>query len=238
MYAIRSYYGVSIAEKLSKEQLPTGHLPKGQFPKKQLPEEVLRPEATGEVLTLSNTPIAETDSEDPVAGSRAEWMEFVSKAETIAYNKERLLAKLEEYRDLDVREAASGKRSANLFYQIREEGENRFVFLCHVNKKINKVDQAEKYVLSIKGSWNVEILHTMTGEVEPVAAEYKNSSGAGSIQTCLFWTAYAEDSLLLRLRQRTEEEQTGAFPARQYLESLSMKKEKSLQVNNTRNNFV
>lgn len=58
---------------------------------------------------------------------------LADKCETVAFSKYRLLEAVKGARDIEVLED-DGKPSTNLIYQMREEGENRWLFLCHVNR--------------------------------------------------------------------------------------------------------
>ena len=106
---------------------------------------------------------------------------------------------------------------------MREEGKNRWLFLCHVNrtekvsdaciiinelqerKKNQDLPREEKLRIRICGTWNVTVYDAMTGEIYPVKAEYHKGD------TILKQSMFDHDSLLLWLEsadEKTESEKT------------------------------
>lgn len=114
---------------------------------------------------------------------------------TIPYQQYDLLEALEEDRSLEVR-FANGHRSDNLFYQMRQDETCKWLFLCHVNRKRNRVDQAENMNIRIRGEYEVTCYDALTGETEEMEAEYREGF------TCLTAQMYAEDSFLWKLTER------------------------------------
>lgn len=135
---------------------------------------------------------------------------LADKCETVAFSKYRLLEAVKGARDIEVLED-DGKPSTNLIYQMREEGENRWLFLCHVNrtekisdacivinelqerKKNQDLPREEKLRIRIRGAWKVTVYDAMTGEIYPVNAEYHKGD------TVLKRSMFDHDSLLLWL---------------------------------------
>lgn len=135
---------------------------------------------------------------------------LAEKCETVAFSKYRLLEAVKEARDIEVFED-DGKPATNLIYQMREEGENRWLFLCHVNrtekisdacivinelqerKKNQDLPREEKLRIRIRGSWKMTVYDAMTGEIYPVKAEYHKGD------TVLERSMFDHDSLLLWL---------------------------------------
>ena len=140
---------------------------------------------------------------------------LAEKCETVAFSKYRLLEAVKDARDIEVLEA-DGKPSTNLIYQMREEGENRWLFLCHVNrtekvsdaciiinelqerKKNQDLPREEKLRIRIRGTWNVTVYDAMTGEIYPVKAKYHKGD------TILKQSMFDHDSLLLWLEPADE----------------------------------
>lgn len=106
-----------------------------------------------------------------------------------------LLNALEEERVLDVRKQ-SGRRADNLFYQMREDGDSRWLYLCHVNRKDSHISSPELYEVQIKGKYEVTLYDTLSGEIGEIAAEQKSG------YTVLTRSMYGEDSILLKLDSR------------------------------------
>ncbi|MBR6028377.1 MAG: hypothetical protein IKP40_04745 [Clostridia bacterium] len=87
-----------------------------------------------------------------------------------------------------------GRPSNNLLSALREDGDCRSLFLCHVMPTDRRApDQPEDYRIELKGLWTVSLCDTLTGEITPLPAEYR----AG--HTLLCWHCWGQDSLLLRL---------------------------------------
>lgn len=112
-----------------------------------------------------------------------------------------ILAALEEDRLLDIRKADGG-RCDSLLYQLREDGEQSWLFLCSGKNPVSPdVDPAPLLRMRLKGEYTLELYDTMSGEVQPYPAEYENG-----------WTVwervwYMHDSLLLRLTPGRSEKQ-------------------------------
>lgn len=111
----------------------------------------------------------------------------------IPFVKTKLLQLLEDYRDIDIR-TTDGSRSDNLFYQIRQDGDKNWLFICHVNKMKNPdIASIEKVNISIKGTWSPILYDTMTGNIEQISAQLKEN------KTIIQYEFSQHDSLLLCL---------------------------------------
>ena len=147
---------------------------------------------------------------------------LAEKCETVAFSKYRLLEAVKGARDIEVLED-DGKPSTNLIYQMREEGENRWLFLCHVNrtekisdacivinelqerKKNQDLPREEKLRIRIRGAWKVTVYDAMSGEIYPVNAEYHKGD------TVLKRSMFDHDSLLLWLEPAGAGEENNEF---------------------------
>lgn len=103
-----------------------------------------------------------------------------------------LLDALEEERILDVRKR-NGRRADNLIYQMREDGDTKWLYLCHVNRRSSHISSPEVYEVRIKGNYGVTLYDTLSGEIGEIAAEQKDG------YTVLSRSMYGEDSILLKL---------------------------------------
>jgi hypothetical protein len=105
----------------------------------------------------------------------------------------RIVQELEEYRDLDIRRA-DGARSDSLIYQMRDEADRKWLFICN-GKKLDNPDIPiqEKLRIGIKGNWSPVIYDTMTGETKSCDASIYNG------KTWIECKFYQHDSLLLCL---------------------------------------
>ncbi|WRT67480.1 uncharacterized protein IL334_004452 [Kwoniella shivajii] len=113
---------------------------------------------------------------------------------TLSWSKAQILSSLQPHRDLDMNVSdttlyrAQGTRADSLFYQMREDGEERYVFICNTDRK-----ESCPVTLSITGEWAVEALETFAGSSWEVAAEQSN--GRTSFK---YWFDGCE-SVILRL---------------------------------------
>lgn len=151
----------------------------------------------GRVVFAGRTPRLEgaVPSERPVR--------FAERCTCIPFCKETLLEALEDVRFLDVRDE-SGNRSDNLIYQLREDGEERWLFLSHVRSMENPdVPQGQRLKITLQGIWQAEKYDALTGDVR------KMPCAPTECETVLHETMYEQDSLLLRLRPIEEENAGG-----------------------------
>ena len=108
------------------------------------------------------------------------------------FTRAAVLEALAPFRTIELRQK-KGSLTEDMIYQMREDNENRWLFLSHVNRVKNMTDVPCLYKLRIRGQWNPAVYDTMTGEIRPCGAELKNGD------TCLEKKLYGEDSLLLFL---------------------------------------
>lgn len=126
---------------------------------------------------------------------------LAARCERVPFERDAILAALEPVRELDIR-TPQGERSDNLIAQLRDEGEDRWLFVCHCNPPATPDDCApEHYTLTLRGSWSATWYDTLTGRILPL--ESIEEDGA----TRLEWHCFCHDSLLLRLRPAACERQ-------------------------------
>lgn len=136
--------------------------------------------------------------------------ELAEKTECISFGCLPVVEALKDFRELEIREA-DGMESTNLIYQMREEGEDRWLFVTHVNRTENpesayfahhgpitrkrNVDLPveEELTITIKGIWNLEVYDTLSGKIFAKEGSWKDGN------TILHQTMYDQDSLLLHL---------------------------------------
>lgn len=103
-----------------------------------------------------------------------------------------LMTMLDEENDLHIC-IDHGCKATNLLCQWRQDGDNRWLFVCHAWPKQDQPLEPEFYTLRLRGRWTPTCYDALTGEISPLACCWENGD------TLLTWRAYAEDSLLLRL---------------------------------------
>ncbi|WWC89676.1 uncharacterized protein L201_004601 [Kwoniella dendrophila CBS 6074] len=113
----------------------------------------------------------------------------------LPWSKAQILEALYPHRDLDMIVShttlyrAQGTRADSLFYQMREDGDDRYVFICNTDRK-----ESCPVILNIRGEWAVEVLETFTGALWEIKAEQANGQ-----TTFTYWFDGCE-SVALRLR--------------------------------------
>ena len=145
------------------------------------------------------------------AGTPAKWVNAVPDdrakklAETcsrIPFTRTALMDALLPWREVSVWTEA-GIRHDNLMTRIRQDGDARWVFLCHAFDKMIKTDWTgnvgltEKVEVRLAGAWDLTCHNAMTGEIRSLPAIVKNG------ETCFTTELSIHDSLLLHLMPRT-----------------------------------
>ncbi len=137
-------------------------------------------------------------------------LELADRCKKVPYSYSQILDALEDYRDVDIlveavdgedhtkiKHVEEGVRANNLFYQMREDKEDRWLFICHVNKMENEhIAHTEKWRISIEGEWEPVAYDTLTGEIHGIKATYEQG------KTIIEHYCSQHDSLLLSLKKR------------------------------------
>jgi len=128
-----------------------------------------------------------------------------------------VLEALEGDRLIDIRRK-NGARCDRILYQLRQDGEGRWLFLANGKNPVSPdVDEADPLRIRIKGEYALNLYDTMTGDIAPLSASYEGG-----------WTVierdwHMHDSLLLRLEPgrgsgekaaQTEKKAVSCAPAR------------------------
>jgi hypothetical protein len=160
----------------------------------------------GEIIFMGNLPgyLDAKSSKEPEL--------FAETCTRTPFNFKDLLDTLEPYREIDVtvkqmdgddlsqmKHKETGTRTSNMFYQLRQDGKDKWLFLCHVNKPKNEhVTYTEELKITIKGEYQPVVYDTMTGETYKILPEYRNGN------TEIIYYCSLHDSLLLRLMEREQ----------------------------------
>ena len=131
--------------------------------------------------------------------------ERLAKKSVHAKDIDALCVQLEKHRAVSI-ENEAGEQADNLLYQLRQDGHDKWLFLCHAYKTVS--DRPEKIKISLPGCYSVKTYDTLNGKTE--RADYQ----ADESQTVISCSLYEEDSALFRLT-----------PVRQGLQPLTEKKE-------------
>lgn len=158
-------------------------------------------EKGGRILFLGEAPGYVDARRSPEAETLAK------QAEILPFNRARILEALQEERDVDIdvfpmdgvdptrmKHKEEGNRASNLTYQMRCDGENRWLFVSHVNKPANEhITWTEQWKIRIRGLFRPVVYDTMTGEIFPINAKYREG------WTLVEHFASQHGSLLLKL---------------------------------------
>lgn len=77
----------------------------------------------------------------------------------VPWNRLDILRSVDHFRDLEIETASNFGHAETLLYQMRQDGEERFVFICNTNR-----DSAVDTLVYLCGKWKVELLDTLTGD--------------------------------------------------------------------------
>lgn len=141
----------------------------------------------GQVIFLGDRPdYVDAEKSDAVR-------ELFSHAVCIGFDDSAILQALEAVRLIDIRKE-DGSRADHVLYQLREDGEQKWLFICNgKNPDCPDVDPVPKLRFMLKGEYAVEVYDTMNGEVYPFPSEYEEGT------TILEKVWYMHDSMLFRL---------------------------------------
>ncbi len=132
-----------------------------------------------------------------------------SQSTVIDYDQCQLLQQLEEFRFIRM-QSGDGLTADNLLYGMRQDGENRWLFIAqgkrqwHHNPVQTKIKLQHDVVmpqslrLTFKGVWYPSLYNTATGQITKPACHYENGD------TVLLRTVYENDSLLLKLSPKPQ----------------------------------
>lgn len=137
---------------------------------------------------------------DEKLGIRAKELYNSPAAQRISFSRGALLSSLENDRIVELRNA-SGSLTNDLLYQIREDGDNNWLFICP-GRSVQNIDLSlrKDIIIKVKGKFAVTLYNSLNGEI--TQHPYKHENGYTIINTSL----YAHDSLLYRLTPSENEE--------------------------------
>lgn len=113
--------------------------------------------------------------------------------QVIMFERQDLLAALDDFREVELREA-DGTRTKNLLYQLRMDGQEKWLFIARGTEPYNKdIPRKREIRLRIKGLYAPVLFNTQNGQEESIAFRHENNC------TVIPYYFYDYDSLLLRL---------------------------------------
>lgn len=84
----------------------------------------------------------------------------LQNATHVPFSKTDILRELEGVRELRATLVRSGGAADSLLYQMRVDGDDRYVFVCNTDRQFARDTQ-----LDLRGDWDVSVLDTMVGDV-------------------------------------------------------------------------
>lgn len=120
---------------------------------------------------------------------------------------------------VDIREE-NGRRAENLIHQLRQDGEDRWLFIAHREMPgYQDSPQKKKWHISMQGEYSVRKYDTVTGKITPIPSVCVDGKTAVEVEV------YELDSLLLRYVPREEE----SFPETPKVEKYPLPVEKLVE---------
>ena len=111
----------------------------------------------------------------------------------IPFSRSALLGALEPFRSLDIRDS-NGALSNNLVYQMRRDGDDRWLFIATAKEPYNHdISNKQKIRVRVRGLFRAELYDTLSGSISPIA------STQGHDYTDLSFALDSHDSLLIKL---------------------------------------
>lgn len=130
--------------------------------------------------------------------------ELYDKCEKIGFTRAELVACLDDNRTLTIRKA-DGSLATDYVYQLREDNDCRWLFICRNNEYDNKdISRASNINIIVKGEYSAEIWDTYTGSAESTDVSYIGTDTVISLRL------YDYDSVLLRLEAGRKESQSSS----------------------------
>lgn len=134
--------------------------------------------------------------------------DLYNSSDKIGFTRAELISCLDEFRCLTIRNS-DGSLATDYVYQLREDNDCRWLFICRNNESDNKdISRSSDISVIIKGEYSAEIWNTASGSIDP--ADYDYIHGDTAVRLRL----YDYDSVLIRLEK-------GRKPAFNQVEELN-----------------
>ena len=118
---------------------------------------------------------------------------LAKKSQCIQFTRSAVLNAMESARMVEIRNQ-TGMLTDNLLYQMRRDGEGRWLFIAHGKEPYNKnISTCQNLRIRVSGNWKVTLYNTMNGEKEEIEHCIKGET------TEIYRRMYDYDSLLLWL---------------------------------------
>ncbi len=115
----------------------------------------------------------------------------------ISQNNYSISMALENVRDISIYNK-DYQPTDNLCYQLRQDGDRKWLFVAHFKNECVKDDTAcQECIIKVKGEYCIKLYDTLNGEIQDIAYEVKDGN------TYIFRKLYLQDSILLALDKYT-----------------------------------
>lgn len=127
------------------------------------------------------------------AVSSDEVAKLAQSCTSISFTQYDLLNELEDIREVEIRKG-DGTYASNLLYQMRQDGDVRWLFIANGRPTENKdLPRKEQLTIRLNGKLRVELYDTLTGNIQTLPIKYDGK------YTEFKHNFYDQDSLLLKL---------------------------------------
>lgn len=127
--------------------------------------------------------------------------ELFDMAEHADRNRISVLDKLSDVRTVSIKNADASPTD-NLIYQMREDGDVKWLFIAHAKKPpFSDNANPQKITIQLSDEYEPVIYDTVDGGIKPIEFTIENGN------TIIKYTLYTNDSLLLQLKKPTEKQQ-------------------------------
>ena len=124
----------------------------------------------------------------------------------VPFNRGALLSALKNYRTVEIRNN-SGELANNLLYQLREDGDDRWLFIAQGKHPYNKdISRRQGVQIRICGKFNAKVYNTIDGTISDISCRHSGHD------TVIAYDFYGHDSLLLCLTPSEEAYTAPAAP--------------------------
>ncbi len=119
--------------------------------------------------------------------------ELFAVSECVGFTRGEILRALEDYRTLTIRNA-DGTLSYDHMYQLREDSDCRWLFICKNKEPANKdISRYKDIAVTVRGEYRCEVWDTQSGKVSEAEVSYRGGN------TVIGYRLYDYNSLLLCL---------------------------------------
>ncbi|MBQ8371598.1 MAG: hypothetical protein IJX38_01480 [Clostridia bacterium] len=165
--------------------------------------------AGGKLIFMGATPTLV----DAVPSSEA--ADLYAASSSIPFSRTALLGALEEVREVELR-TDDGAYTDCVLHQLREDGTDRWLFICNAAEPYNKhISRSKRLHIRVKGEWSARLYDTLSGDISEKQVSVKDGF------TYITVDMFDYDSFLFRLSPATSDTVVSA-PSRRVKGSVGL----------------